>query len=128
MREVEEGLAHYGVKGMRWGTRHNNTRDYNGKDYARDVNQYGSRGAKRIEAHVQGGRTIGKARSKEFRRQTGQVAAVAAVGLGLTVLPGLLKTGAASTLNRRQAKAADWENLQKLMDKTALTSYKTLVL
>lgn len=123
-------LKHYGVKGMRWGKRkaHLKSTNYGSRDRLRDTSMYGTRGTKRIEAHVQGGKSIKKARRKEFRRQTGQLALGAATIVTLLAAPGVAKFSAANVLNNRQAKAADWADLQNILDKTALTAYKTIVL
>lgn len=130
MSEVDDVLAHYGVKGMRWGQRraHLNSTDYGSRDKIRDTSAYGTRGAKRIESRVAAGKTIKQARRREFGRQTGQVALGAASVIALLNAPSVAQHAAQSLTNKRQLKAEDWANLQKILDKTALTSYKTIVL
>jgi hypothetical protein len=127
---MDDVLKHYGVKGMRWGQRkaHLNSTNYGSRDRVRDTSMYGTRGTKRIESHVEGGKTIKQARRKEFRRQTAQVALGAASVLTLLAAPGVAKVGAATLVNKRQANAASFQAAQDLIDKYGVTAYKTLVL
>lgn len=128
MSEVDAVLAHYGVKGMRWGKRHSSTRNYTSRDRTRDTGMYGTRGTKRIEENVKGGKTIKKARRKEFRRQTGQVALGAASVLALLTVPQIAQHGAATLVNKRQAAAASAAAVNDLIDKFGITAYKTIVM
>lgn len=138
MSEVDGVLAHYGVKGMRWGHRtakppkHNKTRDYNSRDRLADVGTYGEKGTVRIERHIAGGKNIKQARKKEGRRQmaigASFIAGYAAIRLG----PGLVKMGAAIANNNKNAafaaKAYDTAATNAFINSHGLTNYKTLIL
>ena len=73
-------LAHYGVKGMKWGVRRAeknvpNAR-YSSKNRVKDKELHGSRGVKRINKRLNDGQTLKKARAREVRRNTIQAGAV----------------------------------------------------
>lgn len=69
MSDVEDFLAHYGVKGMRWGKRKNP--NYTDQQVKRDVQVYGKRGAKRINKSLNDGNSISVARGDEKTRRDG---------------------------------------------------------
>lgn len=80
-------LAHYGVKGMKWGVRRDhddspNAR-YSEKARANDKSGFGSRGVKRINRRMNSGDSYNKAMSKELGRQ---LATTAAISLGSTAV------------------------------------------
>jgi hypothetical protein len=98
--DVEDFLAHYGVKGMRWGKRKNP--NYSDQQVKRDVQVYGKRGAKRINNSLNDGNSISVARGDEktrrdgvmsknkYVRQGGKAAgAVAGAGIGFLAVKGL---------------------------------------
>lgn len=60
-------LAHYGVKGMKWGKRRNP--DYTDQQVKRDVQVYGKRGASRINKSLNDGNSISVARGDEKTRR-----------------------------------------------------------
>lgn len=66
--QSEEFLAHYGVKGMRWGKRGKNP-NYGDQQVKRDQQVYGSRGAKRINRSLNDGNQISVARGDEKTRR-----------------------------------------------------------
>lgn len=66
--EAEEFLAHYGVKGMRWGKRKQHE-NYEDNQVKRDVQVYGKRGAKRINKQLHDGASISVARGDEKTRR-----------------------------------------------------------
>lgn len=97
--QKEEFLAHYGVKGMKWGKRKRNP-NYSDQQVKRDKQVYGARGTKRINKNMNKGDQISTARAMEktrrdrvmgrnkYARQAGKVAGagigVAAVNLGIS--------------------------------------------
>lgn len=66
---LENYLAHYGVKGMRWGKRKNP--NYADNQVKRDIQVYGKRGAKRINKSLNDGNSISVARGDEKTRRDG---------------------------------------------------------
>lgn len=89
---TDDTLAHYGVKGMRWGHRKTQSENYSDQQVKRDVQVYGKRGARRINTALNDGDSISVARGVEksrrdkvlttnkYTRQTGKV--VGAIGSG----------------------------------------------
>lgn len=62
-------LAHYGVKGMRWGVRKQEyNKNYSEAQRKRDKAVYGGRAVNRINKAMNQGQTISGARSKEAQR------------------------------------------------------------
>ena len=62
-------LQHYGVKGMKWGVRHDTQNsNYSSEQRARDKAVYGRGGVKRINRSMNKGLGISGARSKEASR------------------------------------------------------------
>ena len=60
-------LIHYGVKGMKWGVRHDNP-NYSSEQRKRDKSVYGRGGVRRINRSMNKGHSISSARSKEAAR------------------------------------------------------------
>lgn len=92
LTEDENFLAHYGVKGMRWGKKKGGdtaaepktpTKPRTRNEEANDVAAYGSKGSQRIGERMETGRTKGSARRREFGRQTAEGAATIAVLAGV---------------------------------------------
>lgn len=67
----EDYLAHYGVKGMKWGVRRSSKRNSNYSDTQRkqDVTLYGRGGERRINRSMNKGHNLKSARSKEATRR-----------------------------------------------------------
>ena len=63
----DDYLAHYGVKGMKWGRRKNE--NYSSDQRARDSQIYGNRGVKRINKNMNKGESVSTARSREKTRR-----------------------------------------------------------
>lgn len=116
MSDVEDFLAHYGVKGMRWGKRKNP--NYTDQQVKRDVQVYGARGAKRINKSLNDGNSISVARGDEktrrdnvmaknkYVRQGGKAAgAVGGAALGYVAVKGI-KALANSELARSAVEKA----------------------
>ena len=64
----DDYLAHYGVKGMKWGKRKRNP-NYSDDQMKRDSQVYGKRGAKRINKNMNKGDSVSTARSVEKTRR-----------------------------------------------------------
>ena len=64
----QDYLMHYGVKGMKWGVRHDPNTNYGQDQRRRDRRVYGNGGVKRINKHMNRGETISGARSIEADR------------------------------------------------------------
>ena len=60
-------LEHHGVKGMKWGVRHDNP-NYSEAQRKRDRQVYGRGGVRRINRSMNQGESISAARSREARR------------------------------------------------------------
>ena len=66
----DDYLAHYGVKGMKWGVRKERRNEgYSENQRARDKELYGKRGVKRINSNLNKGYSISTARSMEKTRR-----------------------------------------------------------
>ena len=113
--EKEAFLAHYGVKGMRWGKRTNP--NYSKDQIKRDTQIYGRRGASRINKNMNKGDSISTARGSEKTRRdrvmgrnkyarqggkiAGAVAGVAAANIAISQLSRLSNTTAGrSVMNK----------------------------
>ena len=122
-------LAHYGVKGMKWGVRRQlrkaaalkdrdawreksrserkKTRDQPNKRYTEndrywDEASYGKKGVKRINRRMNKGQTHGQAKRREFARQTATslvLRQVSAAAIGLVAMGPLGRRTLASSLN-----------------------------
>ena len=74
-------LAHYGVKGMKWGTRKaSRNSGYSSKQRKEDRSLYGAGGERRINRSMNRGHNIKSARSKEVLRRDRTVARARRVG------------------------------------------------
>lgn len=100
----DDELQHYGVPGMKWGVRRNNSRnpDYSNNQRRRDRQIYGRGGERRINRKLNRGDNISLARGDEktrrdrvmgnnkYARQAGKVVggigAIAIANVGLSVL------------------------------------------
>jgi hypothetical protein len=74
-------LAHYGVKGMKWGVKKADPNDnpspkYSVQQRRKDLRDHGKRGVKRINRRLNKGQTLKKARGRETLRNTLQSASV----------------------------------------------------
>ena len=66
----ETALAHYGVKGMKWGVRRNRVnKDYTAKQRKRDRAFYGQGGERRINRRLNDGHSLQGARHYEAERK-----------------------------------------------------------
>lgn len=69
MTDVDDFLAHYGVKGMKWGRRKSRNENYSDNQVRRDQEVYGMRGSRRINKALNKGNSIGTARAVEKTRR-----------------------------------------------------------
>ena len=66
---INSELSHHGVKGMRWGVRHDKQNsNYSSEQRLRDKTVYGSGGVRRINKSMNKGHSISSARSREAAR------------------------------------------------------------
>lgn len=87
--EYETYLEHYGVKGMRWGHRKQQAKNYKDYQVTRDIQLYGKRGARKINSYMLKGDSYQTARNKMGRRSYKQAKAKKAVGAALMAIGGL---------------------------------------
>lgn len=119
-------LAHYGVKGMKWGVRRAEkkaalnapNKRYGQGARSQDKSLYGNHGVKRINRRMNKGKSLKKARSAEMRLQVG--AGVAAIGAyhvarNFQILGPVLAQGIAmkAQTNRGRAAAAQTMGLPR---------------
>ena len=125
-------LAHYGVKGMKWGVRRKRQRAdrnrwksmskseraanrdslnprYKKLDREIDTDLYGERGVQRINRRMNKGQSHLRATTTEAARQT---ALGMGVGIGVIAVanPQLIKAGASFVNNKAKSKAWDFAN------------------
>ena len=70
----ESELEHHGVKGMKWGVRHDRAEGYSDKQYKQDTAVYGRRGANRVNSSMKKGYGVRGARSIEKTKHDAAVA------------------------------------------------------
>lgn len=155
--EVDDFLAHYGVKGMKWGvTRASNSvksavgkrrekkaavkkerehnRDkaaeagYTRRQRAKDFENLGRGGMRRVEKRIASGESIGKARTKEYASSTAKGLAIGAAILATPVAIGATSRGLSNLASSIDAKRGAEAAAKLLADSHGLTSYKTVAL
>ncbi|WP_218969596.1 hypothetical protein, partial [Streptomyces sp. JV178] len=104
-----DDLAHYGVKGMKWGVRRAerdapNSR-YSSVNRAKDRKTHGDKGVKRINRRLNKGQTLKKARARETTRKTALVTGAAATAAALKVAGPVLMQSIAVRAERNRARA-----------------------
>lgn len=139
--EVDDFLAHYGVKGMKWGERRaakkqvrtdnaNKAREAGYSTRARnyDMSNVGKKGVRKIEARVAAGESVRKAKAKVY---TSTMLKGYAVGTAMMATPFALAAGTAglqSLANSVNAKRGAAAAATLLADTRGLTSYSTVAL
>lgn len=136
---VDDFLAHYGVKGMKWGERRaalkaerianrDSAREKGYTDRMRreDIRDMGIRGTRRVEKRVAGGEKINNARFKEFARTKAQGAAFVASLIGGAVAINAASKGLSTLANNINTKRGAAAAATMLADSRGLTSYNTL--
>lgn len=166
--EIDDFLAHYGVKGMKWGVnkaasgisavgssinagvkdavqRSKEKRDvkkaerkanfdaaqaagYSSKMRARDIQDVGKRGVRRIEKRIANGERINRARFKESAASTARGFAVGAAILATPIAVGAASEGLSSLSKHINAKRGAEAAAKLFADSKGLTSYKTVSL
>ena len=123
----EEALAHFGVKGMRWGVRKRPNSGFSDDQRAAVRAKYGKRGEKRVNKRLNKGKSLEKAiRGERNRRiivRTAVVLYAAMVGKNLLDRfgPTLASNIAAKAAAKNGARAA-----ADAMSSHGITSYQTV--
>lgn len=138
---VDDFLAHYGVKGMKWGqrraTRVQERKDnakiaidagYTKKKRALDASNIGAKGVYRVDKRIARGEDIRKARTKEYASSTARGVAVGAAILAVAYGPALANAGAAGLSKNINAKRGAEAARKLFADNKGLTSYSTVAL
>ena len=128
---MTDELAHYGVKGMKWGQRKRDDSPnprYSAKRRQEDQAIYGRGGVKRINRRMNAGATHNKAQLQEFGLGLGVGVALAAAPIVLSTVASFggtaIRNAAASSAARRGAEAT----ANAMADSRGLTSYRTIAL
>jgi hypothetical protein len=154
---VDDFLAHYGVKGMKWGVsratdgvksavkrgkeksaakkaeRQANSEAARAAGYTKmqrvnDLQNVGRGGTRKIEKRIANGETIVKARSKEYASSTAKGLAVAAAILAGPIALAALDKGAGNLAASIQGKRGAAAAAKIFADNKGLTSYNTVAL
>lgn len=155
--EVDDFLAHYGVKGMKWGvTRVSNSvkgaisrrkeksaavkaervrnRDgaaaagYTSRQRRADFENLGRGGMRRVEKRITSGESIAKARTKEYASSTAKGLAIGTAIIGTPMAIGVTSRGLSSLASTINAKRGAAAAAKLFADNKGLTSYKTVSL
>lgn len=155
--EVDDFLAHYGVKGMKWGvTRASNSvksavgkrrekkaavqkereqnrsaaakSGYSSRQRQSDLDNLGRRGTRRVEKRIADGESVDKARTKEYAASTAKGLAAAAVIMATPTVIGSASRGLSGVATKINAKRGAEAAAKIFADDKGLTSYKTLSL
>lgn len=137
--DVDNFLAHYGVKGMKWGQRRREIKAQRAETTAKaaeagysrgtrfsDQQNIGNRAVRKIENRVVKGETVRSARAKEYAASTAKGLAAAAVVIGTPIAIGAASKGLSGLSNSINAKRGAAAAATLLADSRGLTSYNTL--
>lgn len=140
-KEKESVLAHYGVKGMKWGQRRaavkaeraENTKKARMKGYSRDQKDLdtvvlGRSTVRRIEKRIAAGEDLKKVRSSEELKHTAKNLAVA---VAVLATPKLMSLGTKALVNAaasKQAKDGAKAAADLFANSKGITSYETIAL
>ena len=133
--EIDDFLAHYGVKGMKWGQRRAEVKaqrkensekaaeaGYSPKSRSADIVNIGNRGVRNIEKRVVRGESVDSARTKEY----GVSAAKGLAAAGVILATPIALSAASRKLTSIRMDRATREVANMLADERGLTSYRTL--
>ena len=155
--EVDDFLAHFGVKGMKWGVsrasgsvksaigkrrekkaavrkEREQNRDaaanagYSSKQRRADFENLGRGGMRRVEKRIASGESIRAARTKEYASSTAKGLAVGAAILGTPIAISATSRGLSNLASSINAKRGAEAAAKLLADSKGLTSYKTIAL
>ncbi len=119
MNDVEDFLAHYGVKGMKWGKRKAPLNpNYSEQQYKRDSQVYGRRGANRINKNMHKGDQVSTARGMEKTRRDNVMAKNKYVRQAGKLGGGAVGAGVGFVASKGIAKAANSSLGQRFIMKT----------
>lgn len=134
---TDDFLAHYGVKGMKWGQRREakaaeikqlrkdaSDKGYSAKKQNFDKDMLGHRASRRVARRVVAGEKIGSARAKEYARSIAVTTAILAAPAALSAT----SRGLSSLAGNINAKRGAAEAAKLLADTRGLTPYKTVAL
>jgi hypothetical protein len=113
---MTDALSHFGVAGMHWGVRKADNPGYGSAMRTSDEATWGKSGVRRINDHMNAGKTHGEAIKSEQHRNLVKVA----LGVGLLALPPLIEaygpTAMSSISNKAQTNRgrASMANLRGL--------------
>lgn len=136
---VDNFLAHYGVRGMKWGQRRRavkaerkaNTEKaakagYSSASRFNDQQNIGNRNVRKIEKRIASGETVRSARAKEYASSTAKGLAVATVIIGTPIAIGAASRGLTGLSNNINAKRGAAAAAKLLADTRGLTPYNTV--
>lgn len=139
--EITNFLAHYGVRGMKWGQRRRavkaervENRDkaaasgYSPSSRFGDYKNIGIRGVRKIEKRIAGGESIRAARTKEYASSMARGLAVAAAIIATPIAIGAASRGLTNVSHNINAKRGAAAAATILADTRGLTPYSTVAL
>lgn len=136
--EDEAFLAHYGVKGMRWGKRKGGdsaspatpTTPRTRREETIDVATYGTKGSARIGQRMEAGRSKGSARRREFGVQSAQaagtIAAIAGTAYVALVGPHIMQAGLNQAVRSGRAANGAKAAARLFSDTNGIANHKTV--
>ena len=128
-------LAHYGVKGMRWGKKKGGdpaspSAPRTRNETIRDNIAFGPRGSARVAKRMEEGQTKKQARRREVGRQSAIAAGTATAILGTAYLalvgPQVLQSGLNRAVNSQRARNGAKAAAKLFSDNNGIANHKTV--